>query len=219
MTFSLLARDPGSGALGGASATGNLCVGAWVLRGRAGVGVTASQGHYPSTIWGESVLDAFAKGTGPEQAIKNTVMADEGRIARQLLGLDQKGRGGAFTGSANLPVIKDQVQSDLCAGGNMLERAEVIGAAVEGYMSFEGSFLQRLLASLWSGAKTGGDVRGLMSAAILIVAVDHPPIDIRVDYALDPLEALSDLANRIEEGGYASWMKTLPTSSVPYPTH
>ena len=32
MTFTLLARDPKSGALGGASATGNLCVGAWVLR-------------------------------------------------------------------------------------------------------------------------------------------------------------------------------------------
>ncbi|TMV38570.1 DUF1028 domain-containing protein, partial [Thioclava sp. BHET1] len=27
MTFSLLARDPGTGALGGAAATGSLCVG------------------------------------------------------------------------------------------------------------------------------------------------------------------------------------------------
>ena len=59
MTFSPLARDPESGALGGASATGDLCVGAWVLRGRAGIGVTASQGHYPSIIWGESVLPKF----------------------------------------------------------------------------------------------------------------------------------------------------------------
>lgn len=219
MTFSLLARDPESGALGGAAATGNLCVGAWVLRGRAGVGISASQGHYPSTLWGEAVLDAFANGGSPEQAVKDTVMADKGRYARQLIGLDHKGRGGAFSGSANLPVVKDEVMPDLCASGNMLASADVITSAISGYMSSEGSFLRRLLAGLRSGAKSGGDARGLMSAAILIVAEDHPPIDIRVDYAADPLDTLSDLVARVEQGDYAGWMQSLPTLLSPDPSH
>ena len=47
MTFSILARDPDSGLIGGAAATGSLCVGGWVLRGRAGVGLSASQGASP----------------------------------------------------------------------------------------------------------------------------------------------------------------------------
>jgi len=219
MTFSLLARDPESGALGGASATGNLCVGGWVLRGRAGIGVSASQGHYPSTLWGEGVLDAFATGAGPEQAIKDTVMADEGRSSRQLLGLDQKGRGGTFSGAANIPIIMDHVQPDLCASGNMLARREVITAPIEGYMTSDGSLVHRLLAGLQLGAKSGGDARGLMSAAILIVSRDHPPIDIRIDYAPDPLDALSDLVSRIEEREYVDWMTALPTPLIPYPNH
>ena len=56
MTYSILARDPETGAFGGAAATGSLCVGGWVLRGRAGVGISASQGASPSTLWGEEAL-------------------------------------------------------------------------------------------------------------------------------------------------------------------
>ena len=50
MTFSILARNPKTGEIGGAAATGNLCVGGWVLRGDIKKGVTASQGFYPSTL-------------------------------------------------------------------------------------------------------------------------------------------------------------------------
>ena len=56
MTFSIIARNPKTGEIGGATATGNLCVGGWVLRGNVDKGVTATQGFYPSTIWGENIL-------------------------------------------------------------------------------------------------------------------------------------------------------------------
>ena len=87
MTFSLLARDPESGALGGAAATGNLCVGAWVLRAKAGIGISASQGHYPSTLWGEAVLDVMADGTPADRAVQGTVAPDLEKQTRQLLAL------------------------------------------------------------------------------------------------------------------------------------
>ena len=48
MTFSILARDPTTGAIGGAAATGSLCVGGWVLRGDLAAGMSASQGAAPS---------------------------------------------------------------------------------------------------------------------------------------------------------------------------
>ena len=83
MTFSLLARDPETGALGGAAATGNLSVGAWVLRASAGVGISASQGHFPSTLWGEDVLTELANRVAPEQAMQTIVSADRGRASRQ----------------------------------------------------------------------------------------------------------------------------------------
>ena len=51
MTFSILAYDPKTESYGGASATGNICVGGWVLRGNPLSGVSASQGSEPSTLW------------------------------------------------------------------------------------------------------------------------------------------------------------------------
>lgn len=219
MTFTLLARDPESGALGGAATTGNLCVGAWVLRGTAGVGISASQGHYPSTLWGENVLEEMAKGVEPETAVRNVVKPDPGRASRQLLGLDHSGRGAAFSGKENVPKVSDLVRPGLCAGGNMLSQASVVNAMADGYSSAQGSFLQRLLAGLVAGANEGGDMRGLMSAAILIVSKSHPPIDLRVDVSDDPLKALSDLATLVAEQDYARWMQALPTISVPFPSH
>ena len=70
MTFSLLARDPETGAIGGAAATGSLCVGGWVLRGNLAGGMSASQGMAPSTFWGEDVLDFMAAGNPAKKAIE-----------------------------------------------------------------------------------------------------------------------------------------------------
>jgi hypothetical protein len=50
VTISILAIDEESGRLGGAAATGSLCVGGWVLRGDPESGMSASQGTAPSTL-------------------------------------------------------------------------------------------------------------------------------------------------------------------------
>lgn len=216
MTFTLLARDPVTGALGGASATGNLCVGAWVLRGAPGVGLSASQGHYPSTLWGTAALQEMAHGSPAATAIENVVAPDPGRGSRQLLALGPDGTGAVFSGPANLPAVSECIRPGICAAGNMLSGPEVVEALVAGYTAFEGSFLRRLIAGLKTAADQGGDARGLMSAAVLIVAEDHPPLDLRVDLAEHPLTALSDLARRVEDPDYSRWMAALPTTQRPF---
>lgn len=219
MTFSLLALDPKTGALGGASATGNLCVGGWVLRGKAGVGISASQGHFPSTPWGEDVLAEMAAGVEPKAAIQNIVTLDPGRASRQLLALSQRGKSAAFSGDANVPSVYEMERPEFCAGGNMLTNASVVQTMVDGYEACQGNFPRRLLAGLEAGALNGGDTRGLMSAAILIVSENHPPIDLRVDLSDDPLKALSELVNSIEKAEYQQWMSSLPTIAEPRPNH
>ncbi|WP_284266457.1 DUF1028 domain-containing protein, partial [Roseicyclus amphidinii] len=69
MTISILAIDEKTGRLGGAAATGSLCVGGWVLRGGAESGMSASQGTAPSTLWGEDVLARMAGGLGAAEAV------------------------------------------------------------------------------------------------------------------------------------------------------
>ena len=152
MTFTLLARDPESGALGGAAATGNLCVGAWVLRAKAGIGISASQGHYPSTLWGEAVLDVMADGTPADRAVQETIAPDICKETRQLLALDPTGQGGCFSGTQNLPQIAEVIRPNICAAGNMLSSSTVIGAMVEGFVSAQASFARRLLAALFAAA-------------------------------------------------------------------
>lgn len=216
MTYSILLRDPETGALGGAAATGNLCVGAWVLRGRAGVGLSASQGHYPSTLWGETALDHMQRGAGATGAVSQTVQPDPGQGHRQLLALDAKGGSGIFTGAQNLPQVAECRQADLCAAGNMLSDAAVVSACADAVRAHQGSLLRRLLAGLNAGAAAGGDARGLMSAAILILSKDHPPIDLRIDCAPDPLGALTALSDRVEAAPYTDWVGDLPTATAPY---
>jgi hypothetical protein len=63
MTFTILARDPSTGRLGGATTTSDLAVGARVLFAAAGVGVVATQ-HRTDPRLGSRVLEAL-RGGGP----------------------------------------------------------------------------------------------------------------------------------------------------------
>ena len=109
MTFSILVRDPETGAMGGAAATGNLCVGGWVLRGDVRAGLSASQGKTPSTLWGEDVLDGMRKGLSAKNAVAALVSADRGRETRQLLAIDRGGRTAAFTGDENVSEVSELI--------------------------------------------------------------------------------------------------------------
>jgi uncharacterized Ntn-hydrolase superfamily protein len=189
-----------------------------VLRASVGVGISASQGRFPSTLWGIQVLDEMQRGLDPKSAIEWTIGPDEGRESRQLLALDALGQGAAYTGAENMPEASEVILPDICAGGNMLSNADVVEASIKGYANCEGPLLHKLRHGLEAAAQAGGDTRGLMSAAILIVSEDQPPVDLRVDYSEDAIGALSDLIVLIEKPHYANWVRELPTKTKPFPS-
>jgi uncharacterized Ntn-hydrolase superfamily protein len=73
----------------------------------------------------------------------------------------------------------------------------------------------RLLVALEHGASAGGDLRGLQSAAILVVSEQAPPVDLRIDYSETPLRDLGQLVARAESDTYRKWCNTLPTRHDP----
>ncbi|AVO36297.1 DUF1028 domain-containing protein [Pukyongiella litopenaei] len=218
MTFSILARDPETGAIGGAAATGSLCVGGWVLRGDLASGMSASQGAAPSTFWGEDVLSLMRGGLGAAAAVERVVAADEGRDFRQLSALDIHDGActhtGAHTGASNLDEKGHLAFPGGIAAGNMLAGRDVLAALVEGYRAAAGSFDRRLLAALRAARDAGGDFRGLLSAALLVLHPDRPPLTLRIDHhPEDPLGALMALHERATTGDYAGWVRQVPVST------
>ena len=214
MTYSILARDPETGAFGGAAATGSLCVGGWVLRGRAGVGMSASQGASPSTLWGDEALVRLGAGDSAEATVAALTGADAGRAFRQLSVLGT-GDAAAFTGAENTPRTGDMIFDHGVAAGNLLSSDEVVPATVEAYLTGAGSFSERLLAALFAGRSAGSDKRGLLSAALLVVSPHHAPLTLRVDYHEDPVSALAALHDRATSGEYAFWARQVPTLADP----
>ncbi|MGH1458182.1 MAG: DUF1028 domain-containing protein [Paracoccaceae bacterium] len=215
MTFSILVRDPETGALGGAAATGSLCVGGWVLRGHINAGLSASQGAAPSTLWGEDVLTLMRAGTAAPQAVAQIVGNDAGRAHRQLSALDCEGQSGVFNGACNTPQIAARAFEGGIASGNMLANAGVIDAMIDGYLAAKGRFSDRLIAALEAGDAAGSDARGLYSSALLVLRRDAAPMSLRIDYSETPLGALRALHGRATSGDYADWASQVPCSDAP----
>lgn len=219
MTFSILARDDETGAIGGAAATGSLCVGGWVLRGHLAAGMSASQGKAPSTFWGERVLELMETGLPAREAVAAVTEPDRGRAQRQLAALPVTGPGAAYTGSANDRETGERFFANGVATGNILSSADVVDALADGFLSARGSFAQRLLRGLTAADAAGSDARGLMSAAILILSPSHAPLTLRIDAAQDPLAALGALLERATGGDYADWARQMPCLANPESTY
>lgn len=175
MTFSILAIDRKSGEIGGAAATGSYCVGGWVLRADPLAGASASQGAAPSTFWGQDVLDRMRAGAPAQTAVTEVTGADPGRAARQLAAIDMHGRTGAFTGDANTPVRGERLAEGVIVTGNLLSGEEVLDAIIASFEHSAGPLPHRLLGAIRAGEAAGGDSRGLMSAALLVVGPMRRP--------------------------------------------
>lgn len=215
MTFSILALDEETGRIGGAAATGSLCVGGWVLRGDSRVGLSASQGTAPSTLWGEQVLEAMAAGQSAVEAVDGVTGADPGRAHRQLTALDRRGLVAAFTGDQSIEVAGSVADTGVVVAGNLLSDRSVLDAALLGFQGHVGPFAERLLAALDAGHAAGSDSRGLLSAALLVLGDDIPPLTLRVDLAKKPLKRLRKLYRRSQSSPYADWLAVVPTRADP----
>lgn len=216
MTFTLLAYDADSRAWGGVAATGNLSVGGWVLRGKAGVGLSASQGYSPSTIWGDDALTAMEQGHSAPQAVAGVVNADPGKAWRQLAALDGSGQAAAFSGEANSEFKGHLVREGLVASGNILAGPHVLDAMADALEKARTPFENRLLAALEAGRRAGGDERGVQSAAMLVVSENAPPLDLRIDWHETPIVALGQLLEKTRRPDYRDWLKIIPTASDPH---
>ena len=210
MTFSILTFDDKTGVFAGAAVTGSLCVGGWVLRGDIESGLVASQGTAPSTFWRDDVLRAMYEGQSAAEAVKAVAARDSGRAHRQLAALDRHGGSCGFTGASSIPFADHISRPGLAIAGNMLEGSGVLDAMKSVALESAASPGEKMFNALLAAKEAGGDSRGLQSAAILILAPDRPPLDLRIDHSDDPVSALEQLWHKVRQPPYFDWLAEVP---------
>lgn len=194
MTWSILARDAGTGEVGAAVATRFFAVGALCLRAEGRVGAVATQALV-NPMLAPAALDLLRAGVAPEAAVRAVVEADPGRRARQLHALRADGVSFRHTGEDCVGWAGHVEGPDVSVAGNMLAGADVVEATRDAFLASAGMPLaERLIVALEAGEAMGGDKRGKQSAALVVVGEDpYPDLDLRVDDHPDPLAELRRL--------------------------
>lgn len=186
-TFSIVARDPLTGQMAVAVQSHAFSVGSLVPWGEAGVGVVATQAMVDPS-YGPLGLDLMRIGRTPAQALSGLLAADSGREIRQVALLDCQGNVAVHTGSRCIAYAGHEIGDGFSVQANMMENSTVWPAMAEAYRSASGSLAGRLLAALEAAQAAGGDIRGMQSAAMLIVApqkTGRPWSDRRIDLRVE----------------------------------
>jgi uncharacterized Ntn-hydrolase superfamily protein len=200
-TYSIVARDPESGALGVAVQSHWFSVGSVVSWARAGVGAVATQ-SIAEPAYGPDALDLLAEGVSPQDALDRLKGEDERQVFRQVAVIDAHGRVATHTGSSCMAYAGHESGEGYSVQANMMASAAVWPAMARAYEASSGPLARRLIAALRAAEGAGGDVRGRQSAAIVVAPPEGEPwrltVDLRVEdhpEPLDEIERLLDLAD------------------------
>lgn len=194
-TFSIVARDPVTGALGAAVSTARLAVGNRVIHVEHNVGAIATQAN-TNPLLAKEALQRLQNGVTAKDALDAVLQADEKRDERQLSIIDAKGNVAAFTGTKPDDYKNHIIGKDFIVAGNILVGKETLEAMASAFDALKGTLADRVMAALEAGQQAGGDRRGKISAAIVVV--NQAPssngyaknIDLRIDSSKDPVAEL-----------------------------
>jgi uncharacterized Ntn-hydrolase superfamily protein len=224
MTYSIVARDAG-GQLGVAVQTAMFNVGAVVPWARPGVGAVATQA-FGEPAYGARCLDALESGASAADALAAAVAADPMPALRQVGVVSADGTVAAHTGELCIDHAGHLLGEAFSVQANMMRSPEVWPAMADDFRASDGPLARRLLSALRAAQAAGGDARGVMSAAIVVVEGTTPAtpgsgtvIDLRVERSDDPLGELAELLDAADafaafERGVDELMAGDPTGAL-----
>ena len=212
MTYSIVARDTKSGAIGIAVASRFFACGALVpFIGRNAAFATQA---FVNPVWGSEGLRRLEAGEAVEDVLADLVARDDGESHRQAHLTDRDGRFAAHTGADCIDWAGHLLGEGFSVAGNMLEGPQVVEDTARVYAERNDlGFAERLLTAMEAGEAAGGDKRGRQAAGLLIHRGEaHPWLDLRVDDDADPLAELRRLLDVASEQ-YLHFYELLPTAS------
>ena len=200
-TYSIVARDPGSGELGVAVQTHQMCVGAVVPWVQPLVGAVATQA-LTNPDFGPLGLAMLRAGLTAKQTLDGLLATDDGRDQRQVAIVDDAGQAAAWTGASCIAYAGHKIGEGYSVQANMMYAPSVIGAMAQAFENTQADLAGRMMAALTAAQSEGGDIRGMQSAALRVVHSGSrgegantiiPRYDLRVDEHPQPVEELARL--------------------------
>jgi uncharacterized Ntn-hydrolase superfamily protein len=186
MTFTIVARDPQTKALGICLATSPLGVASRCPHVRRGVAAISSQCHSNWRL-GLMGLDLAERGLSPNQVLAALRSYDPHFDEYRQVGIiTADGAAAAHSPAKGKAYTGHKVGDGFIAMGNALAGPEVVDAI---YIAFADNaaqpFEERLLRAIEAGYHAGGEVIGQKSAGLLVASpgYDRPWVDLRVDMA------------------------------------
>jgi uncharacterized Ntn-hydrolase superfamily protein len=193
MTFSLLVRDPETGAFGSVISSSSPAVAARCVHLRDGVGGVHSQNITDPRL-GPLVLDRLEHGLTASEALSEVLDAHLHSEFRQVTVIDASGRTAVHSGKNALGIVSAQHGPSAVAAGNMLAGEGVITALLGGFAAAAGQLEERLLAGFRAALDAGGEAGPVHSAGLSVVAdAGWRVTDLRVDWSDAPLARLEEL--------------------------
>jgi uncharacterized Ntn-hydrolase superfamily protein len=198
-TYSIVARDPDTGQLGVAVQSHWFSVGSLVAWAEAGVGAVATQ-SFIEVRYGVAGLELMRTGLSAQRTLDALRLADPNPEVRQVAMIDAQGNIGAFTGKHCIPYAGDLQGENFSVQANLMINEGVPQAMAEAFRKARGSLAERMLAALDAAQAAGGDIRGMQSAALLVVrgkSTGRPwedrLVDLQVEDSPAPLKELRRL--------------------------
>ena len=177
-TFSILAYDPATEEIGGAVQSRVFSVGNGILWAKGGVGAAVTQALV-DVSYGPRSLELLEQGVDVEEVVRRIHAEDPDRwhhawpkTGRQLAVIDARGRHAVLTGSQVAPWAGHASSRYATAQGNLLASEKVVSEMIRAFEETDGHLSVRLVAALRAGQAAGGDIRGMQSAALIVVKKD-----------------------------------------------
>jgi uncharacterized Ntn-hydrolase superfamily protein len=199
-TYSIVAYDAEANQFGGAVQTHQMGVGRIIPRALAGFGVIASQA-LANRAFSDTALTMMQQGFTAENIIAALVASDPGADQRQVAVVDSEGRAAAHTGANCIRFAAHHVGEGYSVQANMMTKDTVIPEMVDAFEGASGDLAVRMLAAMQAAQAEDGDIRGMQSAALMVVPGEkgvpdwYAPYDLRVDEHENPVAELARLVN------------------------
>ena len=190
MTFSLVARCARTGQVGMVISSSSPAVAARCAHVRAGVGAVASQ-NITDPALGPLILDQLAQGLTASDALAAITTGRAHIDYRQLLVVGGDGTTAIHSGGQVLGSWGEAQGVDCAAGGNLLAHDGIPAAMVAAFETASGHLGERLMQALEAGLAAGGEAGPVHSAGLKLAdRLDWPLVDLRIDWADDPVGML-----------------------------